>query len=287
MTELLGTRAELAAWLASTAGTRAVVLTMGALHAGHEALMRAARAEVGESGTVLTTIFVNPAQFGPHEDFAEYPRTLEADLARCVANGIDAVFAPEVLEVYPPDEEITEYEPGPLANELEGAARPGHFAGVLKVVSRLLQLTEADVTFFGEKDYQQLTLVRRLMRMEPRLANCRVVAVPIMRAPDGLALSSRNRYLSAEQRTQALAIPETIALVRQLCADGLTAEQAAHVGRGFLRTSPGVTLDYVVVRSVGLGTAPAVGEARVLVAARVGHTRLLDNGPVIIKGHEA
>ncbi len=287
MTELLRTRAELAAWLASTGGTRAVVLTMGALHAGHESLMKAARAEVGDAGTVLTTIFVNPAQFGPNEDFARYPRTLDADLARCVANGIDAVFAPDEVEVYPPDEEITEYEPGPLANELEGAARPGHFAGVLKVVSRLLLLTDADVTFFGEKDYQQLTLVRRLLQMEPRLAKCRVVAVPIMRGPDGLALSSRNRYLSEEQHAQALAIPETIALVRQLCADGLTGEQAAQVGRGFLKTSPGVTVDYVVVRSVGLGIAPAVGEARVLVAARVGDTRLLDNGPVIIKGHEA
>ncbi len=287
MTVVLRTRAELRDWLQATTGPRAVVLTMGALHAGHRALMQAARAELGAGGTLVTTVFVNPAQFGPNEDFEQYPRTLEADVDLCRANGVDAVFAPEVDEVYPADEEVKDYEPGPLATELEGAARPGHFAGVLKVVSRLLQLTDADVTFFGEKDFQQLTLVRRLVQVEPRLAKCRVVGVPIQRDADGLALSSRNRYLSDEQRQQALAIPETIALVRRLCEDGLDAAQAARIGRGFLATSPGITVDYVVVRSVGLGPQPLEGEGRVLIAARVGGTRLLDNGPVMVKPNAA
>lgn len=287
MTVVLRTRAELRHWLASTAGPRAVVLTMGALHDGHAALMQAARAEVASGGTLLTTVFVNPAQFGPDEDFTKYPRTLDADVALCSAHGVDAVFAPEVDEVYPADEPVTEYEPGPLASDLEGASRPGHFAGVLKVVSRLLQLTDADVTCFGEKDFQQLTLVRHLVQIEPRLAKCRVVGVPIQRDTDGLALSSRNRYLSEEQRRQALAIPETIALVQRLCEDGLSATHAAKVGRGFLATAPGVEVDYVVVRSLTLGAEPMEGEGRVLIAARVGGTRLLDNAPVHLKPSNA
>ncbi len=284
MTVVLHTRAELRAWLDRTRGPRGVVLTMGALHDGHVALMRAARAEVGDAGTVLVTVFVNPTQFGPGEDFTRYPRTLDDDVARCTAAGVDAVFAPDVHEVYPEDEEVPTYDPGPLADDLEGAIRPGHFVGVLTVVARLLRLTEADVTCFGEKDYQQLALVRRLPELEPALAQCRFVGVPIVRDADGLAGSSRNRYLTAEERVQALVIPESVRLVRELCADGIPAAQAERVGRGFLSTSPGVTVDYVVVRSETLGPAPVAGPARVLVAARVGTTRLLDNGPIEIRG---
>lgn len=286
MTVLLHTRAELADWLASTQGPRGVVLTMGALHDGHLSLVDAARAEVG-SGTVLVTVFVNPTQFGPNEDFEKYPRTLDDDVARCAAAGVDAVFAPSVDEVYPADEVITDYEPGPLGETLEGAIRPGHFAGVLKVVSRLLQLTQADVTCFGEKDYQQLTLVRRLPELEPALAGCRFVGVPIKRDPDGLAMSSRNRYLTDEERAAALALPETIELVRRLCADGIPATDAARFGKGFLATSPGVTPDYVVVLSPDMTAAPHVGEGRVMLAARVGTTRLLDNGPVTLMARTA
>lgn len=286
MTVLLHTRAELADWLASTQGPRGVVLTMGALHDGHLSLVDAARAEVG-SGAVLVTVFVNPTQFGPNEDFEKYPRTLDDDVARCAAAGVDAVFAPSVDEVYPADEVITDYEPGPLGETLEGAIRPGHFAGVLKVVSRLLQLTQADVTCFGEKDYQQLTLVRRLPELEPALAGCRFVGVPIKRDPDGLAMSSRNRYLTDEERAAALALPETIELVRRLCADGIPATDAARFGKGFLATSPGVTPDYVVVLSPDMTAAPHVGEGRVMLAARVGTTRLLDNGPVTLMARTA
>ena len=284
MTVVLHTRAELRAWLDGTRGPRGVVLTMGALHAGHEALMHAARAEVGDGGTVLVTVFVNPTQFGPDEDFARYPRTLEDDVARCTAAGVDAVFAPDAGEVYPDDEDVPTIEPGPLGSELEGAIRPGHFAGVLTVVARLLRLTEADVTCFGEKDYQQFALVRRLPDLEPALAQCRFVGVPIVRDADGLALSSRNRYLSDQERAQALVIPECVRLVQSLCADGLAPAHAERVGRGFLATSPGVSVDYVVVRSETLGPAPEAGPARVLVAARVGTTRLLDNGPIEIRG---
>ena len=286
MTTVLHTRHELADWLASTNGPRGVVLTMGALHDGHMALVDCARAEVG-SGTVLVTIFVNPTQFAPGEDFEKYPRTLDADVARCQAAGVDAVFAPTADEVYPEGEAITDYEPGLLGETLEGAIRPGHFAGVLKVVSRLLQLTKADVTCFGEKDYQQLTLVRRLPELEPALANCRIIGVETKRDPDGLAMSSRNQYLSPEDRAAAHAIPETIELVRKICADGISANDAAKFARGFLATSPGVTPDYVVVLDPNMLTAPDEGEARVILAARVGTTRLLDNAPVTLTARTA
>lgn len=286
MTVLLRTRAELSAWLEATHGPRGVVLTMGALHEGHLALVDAARAAVG-TGTVMVTVFVNPAQFGPSEDFEHYPRTLEDDVARCAAAGVDAVFAPPVHEVYPDDEVVPERTPGPLGDKLEGAIRPGHFAGVLKVVSRLLELTRADVTCFGEKDYQQLTLVRRMVDSEPSLLGCRVIGVPIVRDADGLAMSSRNRYLSDEERIAAQALPQCVELVRHLCSEGVTATEAARVGLGFLATSPGVKPDYVVVLGTDMSPAPQVGEGRVILAARVGSTRLLDNGPVLLKGRTA
>lgn len=281
MTKLLQTRDELASWLAETNGPRGVVLTMGALHAGHMSLVRAARQSVPR-GTVLVTVFVNPAQFGVNEDFAAYPRTLESDLALCEEHGVDAVFAPAVSEVYPPDETVREYEAGPLAEELEGKARPGHFAGVLKVVARLLGLTMADVTCFGEKDYQQLMIVRQLNTLEPALREVQFIGVPTVREPDGLAMSSRNQYLDGVEREQALAIPQCIALVQQACAIGLSAQAAAQQGREFLQSAQGVTVDYVTIRADDLGPAPSEGVGRVLVAAKVGTTRLLDNAVVTL-----
>ena len=283
MTDILQTRAELDAWLARTQGPRGVVLTMGALHAGHMALVDRAREEVAH-GTVLVTVFVNPTQFGPNEDFAKYPRMLAADVELCTAHGVDAVFAPGVDEIYPAHEVVTDYETGPLGDELEGKVRPGHFAGVLKVVSRLLQLTRADVTCFGEKDYQQLTLVRRLPELEPQLSHVRFVGVPIHRDVDGLALSSRNRYLSDAERQAALAIPRCIELVTQACAEGLSAQSAALEGFAYLLSSPGVVPDYVTIRDMDLGPAPVRGPGRLLIAARVGETRLLDNARVVIGG---
>jgi pantoate--beta-alanine ligase len=283
MTVLLRSRAELREWQAQTHGPRGVVLTMGALHAGHLALVDAARTEV-PNGTVLVTVFVNPAQFGPNEDFEKYPRTLEDDVALCEAHGVDAVFAPTVDEVYPVDEVVRDYDPGPKAVELEGEARPGHFAGVLKVVSRLLQLTNADVTCFGEKDYQQLVVVRQLNALEPALAHVRFVGVPTMRDPDGLALSSRNRYLTDLEREQALAIPRCIERVQQACTAGVSAQSAALAGFTELAQAPGVTVDYVTVRAQDLGPAPGAGIGRVLIAAKVGRTRLIDNAAVVLGG---
>lgn len=194
-TLLIRSRAELEAARAGRIGDVAVVMTMGALHDGHLALVRAARRR---AKTVVVTVFVNPLQFGPNEDFARYPRSLEADLKLCEQAEADLVFAPPVEEVYPGGEPLVRIAPGPMGELLEGAHRPGHFAGMLTVVNKLINLTAPDYAFFGEKDAQQLALIRR-MALDLNLP-VEIVGVPTVREPDGLALSSRNRYLSAEGR---------------------------------------------------------------------------------------
>ncbi|NUT37433.1 MAG: pantoate--beta-alanine ligase, partial [Hamadaea sp.] len=184
------TRGDLAAARAAAQGRVGVVMTMGALHEGHATLLREARKG---ADVLIATIFVNPLQFGPTEDFTRYPRTMEADLEVCRAEGVDVVFAPTPEVMYPHGEPAVRVDPGPLAAELEGAVRPGHFSGVLTVVHKLLSLTRADVAHFGEKDYQQLTLITQMVRDLD--LGVEIVGVPTVREADGLALSSRNRYL--------------------------------------------------------------------------------------------
>jgi pantoate--beta-alanine ligase len=251
---------------------RPVVLvpTMGALHAGHRQLIRAAR-RTPDAVTVVS-IFVNPLQFGPQEDLDRYPRRLEADLALCRAEGVELVFAPTVAAMYPPGSDTTVH-PGPLGAELEGASRPRHFVGVLTVVAKLFGIVAPDRAFFGEKDYQQLVLIHR-MAQDLRLG-VRVVGVPTVREPDGLALSSRNAYLDAGQRGAAVAISAALTAGAHAGPHGPDAVRAA--ATEVLRAQPGVVLDYLVLRSRGLGPAPERGEARLLVAGYVGTTRLIDN----------
>ncbi len=261
------TRAELAQARRDMAGRVGVVMTMGALHEGHAALLRAARAQ---SDHVVATIFVNPLQFGPTEDFQRYPRPLEADLAILRGTGVDAVFVPPVAEVYPHGDATVRVLPGALATILEGAHRPGHFDGVLTVVLKLLNLTQATVAFFGEKDYQQLTLIRSMV--DELNVPTEIVAVPTVREADGLALSSRNRYLSDVDRVTALA------LSRALQAG---AAEAAHGADAVLTAASkelvGLTVDYLELTDLALGPTPERGPARLLVAARIGSTRLIDN----------
>jgi pantoate--beta-alanine ligase len=257
------TRAELASAREKIEGTVGVVLTMGALHDGHEALIRAAKARAKH---VLVTIFVNPLQFGPNEDFDRYPRTLDRDLAICARNGVELVFAPDRAQMYPDGEPMVRVDPGPLGEVLEGASRPGFFHGVLTVVLKLFHLTRPDLAFFGEKDYQQLTLVRRMVRDTD--LPIEVVGVPTVREPDGLALSSRNRYLSPEERRAALGLS---AALRAAAAGDLAAAHAQLAG---------VDVDYLALTDPDLGPPPTHGPARLLVAARVGATRLIDNAPV-------
>ncbi|MGY1806138.1 pantoate--beta-alanine ligase [Blastococcus sp. SYSU D00669] len=247
-----------------------LVPTMGALHEGHRTLVRAAKRY---GGSVVVSVFVNPTQFGPGEDFDRYPRTWDADLAALAEEGADAVFHPGVDEVYPPGSVGVTVQPGPLGSVLEGAVRPGHFAGVLTVVAKLFGLVRPDVAVFGEKDYQQLTLIRAMAR---ELAlGVEVVGVPTVREDDGMALSSRNRYLSPEERTRAAALSQALRAGADAGPRGAAAALAA--AREVLATAPELVLDYLELTDPDLGPAPAAGPARLLVAARAGSTRLIDN----------
>ena len=204
----------------------ALVPTMGALHEGHRELIRHARRLPG-AGVVAVSIFVNPLQFGPGEDLGRYPRTFEADLDVCRAEGVELVFAPTPSQMYEPGADLAVHA-GRLGDELEGAARPGHFDGVLTVVLKLFNIALPDLAFFGEKDYQQLVLIRRMVR-ELNL-DLKVVGVPIVRDRDGLALSSRNRYLSADQRQAALALPSALVAAAHAAHEGAAAALAAAGG---------------------------------------------------------
>jgi pantoate--beta-alanine ligase len=252
---------------------------MGALHAGHEALVRRARHEAGPDGAVVVSVFVNPTQFAPGEDLDRYPRTLEADLEACAAAGADVVFTPAVEEMYPAGlSDGVKVAPGELGTILEGASRPTHFAGVLTVVAKLFGLVRPDAAVFGQKDYQQLALITA-MAAELCLG-VEVIGAETVREPDGLALSSRNRFLDPVQRQQALALSAALAAGCEAAAGGGQAALAA--ADRVLAAAEGVDLDYVALRAVDLGAAPSSGEARMLVAARVGSTRLIDNTAVMI-----
>ncbi|MFG2777399.1 pantoate--beta-alanine ligase [Streptomyces prunicolor] len=205
-TALLRTADELHA--RTRAGRRAVVMTMGALHEGHATLVRAAREIAGPDGEVVVTVFVNPLQFGKGEDLDRYPRTLDADLKIAELAGADVVFAPSVDEVYPGGEPQVRISAGPMGERLEGAVRPGHFDGMLTVVAKLLHLTRPDAALFGQKDAQQLALIRRMVR--DLNFGMEIVGVPTVREADGLALSSRNRYLSPRERRTALALSQAL-----------------------------------------------------------------------------
>ncbi len=270
------TAGELLASRIGASPDRAVVMTMGALHEGHRALMRAARTRVGPGGQVLVTIFVNPLQFGAGEDLARYPRTWQADLEACRQEGVDVVFAPESTVIYPHPPQVL-VDPGSLAAELEGAVRPGHFRGVLTVVLKLLHLTAPAIAAFGEKDYQQLVLVGRMVADLD--VPVEVVAVPTVREPDGLALSSRNRYLTPPQRVVALSLSAALAAGAAAAGGGAAAalRAAREVWEQSEATEEDLGLDYLVLRSPDLGASPDLGPARLLVAARVGSTRLIDN----------
>jgi pantoate--beta-alanine ligase len=254
-------------------GPVALVPTMGALHEGHRSLVRAARER---AGSVVVSVFVNPTQFGPGEDYDRYPRTWDADLAALAEEGADVVFHPGVDEMYPPGSAGVTVRPGPLGDVLEGAVRPGHFAGVLTVVAKLFGLVRPDLAFFGEKDYQQLTLVRAMAR---ELAlGVEVVGVPTVREDDGMALSSRNRYLTPAERRAATALS---AALRAGAAAGPRGSGAVLAAAGaVLAGAPELVPDYLELTAPDLGPAPDAGPARLLVAARAGTTRLIDNAPV-------
>ena len=256
------TRAELAEAREELARPVALVPTMGALHEGHRELVRHAR-EIADN--VVVSIFVNPLQFAPGEDLERYPRTLDADLATLEEEKAALVWVPSVQDMYPYGEPVVRVDPGPAGRILEGASRPGHFAGVLTVVARFINATKPDVAVFGEKDAQQLALIRRMV--DDLDLGTTIEGVATVRENDGLALSSRNRYLSDVERAQALAISRAL-------RTGSLAE-----ARILLDHAEGIDLDYCeLVDPVSFTPLPAdAASGRLVIAARVGTTRLIDN----------
>ena len=272
------TRAQLAAALNGAPRPIGFVPTMGALHAGHTALIRAARAECA---TVIVSIYVNPKQFTAEADLASYPRTLDTDATLAEASGADLLFHPGDTEIYPPDEVVEAVDPGPLALRLEGAARPGHFAGVATVVSRLFDLVQPDRAYFGEKDAQQLRVVEWITARRTSKPPISIRRVPTVRDTDGLALSSRNVRLSPAGRTAAAAIPRALDAARDAHARGVSSvAQLRAAAEGVLRQSPQLTLEYIdLADPVTLEALPErarVNEALLTVAVAVDGVRLLD-----------
>jgi pantoate--beta-alanine ligase len=255
----------------------ALVPTMGALHAGHLRLIEEARAA---SGIVVVSIFVNPTQFGPNEDFRRYPRTLEADLDLCARGGAEVVFAPSVEEMYPNGPSSTFVEVPALSDRLEGASRPGHFRGVATVVLKLLNIVGPDLVYFGMKDYQQVQLINRMVIDLDIPVEVRVV--PTFREADGLAMSSRNRYLDADQRRAAVVLSRALeAASRAVLGGERDADRIRQILRQTVESEPLASLDYAeVVDALTLESTREVGPQRAvvaLIAARVGPARLIDN----------
>ncbi len=257
-----------------------LVPTMGALHDGHMALVRAAKRLPGS--VVVVSVFVNPLQFGTGEDLDAYPRTLDADLELLAEEGVEVVFTPTPAVMYPLGPRTTVH-PGPLGSELEGTVRPTHFAGMLTVVLKLLQIVRPDRAFFGEKDYQQLVLIRQMA--DDLNLDSRIVGVPTVRESDGLAMSSRNRYLNSEEREQATALSS--ALLAGMYAAGGGPAAVLDAARAVLDEVPAILTDYLELRGPWLEPTPSVGPARLLVAARLGSTRLLDNIGIELPGGSA
>ena len=284
---LARTRAELAAArdaLDPRTGPVVLVPTMGALHVGHERLLRVARTLAGPRGSVVVSIFVNPLQFGPGEDLDRYPQTLDEDLARCARAGAQLVFAPSAAEMYPGGKPEVTVDPGPMGQVFEGQFRPGFFGGVLTVVLKLFHLTRPATAVFGQKDAQQLALVRRMVT-DTNL-DITIESVPTVRDADGLATSSRNRYLSAADRAVALTLPRALRAGQARAAEGFgDAAAVLAAAREVLAAEPALAVDYAAVVDPGtfgpVGPGQA-GPALLVAAAKAGGTRLIDNVPVVL-----
>ncbi|MDK8319427.1 MAG: pantoate--beta-alanine ligase [Actinobaculum massiliense] len=284
--QLIRTKKELREQRADMHGSVGLVMTMGALHQGHLQLVRAARES---SENVIVSIYVNPLQFAPNEDFDAYPRDLEADMAlleTVLAEG-DVVFAPSDEEMYP-REPLVRINPGLIATLFEGTTRPTHFAGVLQVVNKVFNLARPDVAFFGQKDAQQLSLIRTMVTDLDMPLEIR--AVPIVREESGLARSSRNSYLSENERIQAQALSQALSVGRDAAARGAGPEQTLRVAREYLDAADGVRVDYLELVDpetfqslAGADGVAAPAAGLLIVAAYVGPTRLIDNMEVVFR----
>jgi len=250
----------------------ALVPTMGALHEGHMALLSAAKAKAKRT---IVSVFVNPTQFGPGEDYEKYARQIEKDFALLESNGCDLLYAPQVKEMYP-DGCVTQINPGPMATILEGAFRPIHFFGVATVVTKLFLQAMPDYACFGEKDYQQLLVIQRFTHDLDFPVE--IIPVPIVREADGLARSSRNVYLSPEERQKALALPQTLLVIAHGLRQGQDAQEVLAAGRATIEAA-GFAVDYLKLCDPETLESLSVfkGKGRLLVAAKIGTTRLIDN----------
>ncbi len=278
--EVIKTREELRQWIGEQKlRTRVLVPTMGALHRGHTSLFDRAVDEAGSDGDVLATIFVNPTQFGPNEDFDAYPRQLDDDLEQCEAHGVRAVFAPAPNEVYETDASISIHE-SKLSTVLCGASRPGHFDGVCLVVAKLFLMTQPTAAIFGEKDFQQLAIIRRLVR--DLNFPIKVIGAETVREADGLALSSRNTYLTEAERSQAPIIQEALSATASRITTGeiQTPASALTEMQNMIQSAPNASIDYLAaVNASTLETLEEFGDSsvRLLAAVHFGKTRLIDN----------
>ena len=273
---VLNTVAEVDAWVEKETTPIAAVLTMGALHQGHAELVRFAKANTPNGTRVIATIFVNPTQFNNSSDLAEYPRTLDSDLDTLQSAGADAVFVPDVSQMYPNGLEVNPpMEPGPIGHVLEGKARPGHFRGMLTVVERLLSITHANYSFFGEKDFQQLTLVKAMVAATKMPIE--IVGVPTVRDEFGIALSSRNRRLSEQAIEHAKLIPAAMNKAAEVFLSSSSINEAEAAGKAILEQSGKFEVEYFEIRSNDLVSLPTIGNARVFVAVNIEDVRLIDN----------
>ena len=273
---VLNTVAEVDAWAGKETTPIAAVLTMGALHQGHAELVKFAKANTPTGTRVIATIFVNPTQFNNTSDLAEYPRTLDSDLATLQSAGADAVFVPDIAQMYPNGLEVNPpVEPGAIGDVLEGKARPGHFRGMLTVVHRLLSITHANYSFFGEKDFQQLTLVKTMVTTKNMPVE--IIGVPTVRDEFGIALSSRNRRLSEQAIEQAKLIPAAMNKAAEVFLSLGSIPEAESAGKAILEQGGKFEVEYFEIRSNDLVSLPAIGNARVFVAVNIEDVRLIDN----------
>jgi pantoate--beta-alanine ligase len=279
MSETLNTISAYQNWYKKINQPVVTVFTMGALHSGHAKLIEVAKEYVAQNlngqGKVVVSIFVNPTQFNSPADLSNYPRTLDADLVICDAAGADAVFIPTASEMYPAGETkigLTHYQ---IGNDLEGASRPGHFEGMLTVVTKLLNITKPIATFFGEKDFQQLVLVKQLVSDLNMEIN--VIGVPTVRDKDGFALSSRNKRLSQTQRELASQIPATLTLLKRSISEGHELTSAINIATEYLTNFPEIKIDYLELRNQQLGKPSNTDSVRALIAVQIGEIRLIDN----------
>lgn len=279
MTEVIDSINKYRTWQKSLNVPVVSVFTMGALHEGHKHLISTANKYVSEKlggkGKVVVSIFVNPTQFDNPKDLAKYPRTLEADLKICESAGADVVLAPSVDDMYPTGENLVKVTHSKIGNDLEGSSRPGHFEGMLTVVNKLLNITNPVATFFGEKDFQQLALVKQMV--SDLNMPIEVIGVETVRDHDGLALSSRNKRLTQSQRELASQIPATLTLLKHSIAEGHDFDSAIKIAKEYLNNFPEIKLDYLELRNQQLGKASLNDSVRALIAVQIGDIRLIDN----------